>query len=145
MRLAAAEAGLAAVKEQVSSIFQGETFFFKKLQWFGTVVLAIFALGSIFTYIVNTTKINDSVEMANKKWQIRLQVPMINSRCLLPIIKLNFKCYKVIPRGNWMKFQAKRKYRLRRLQASMVGQTLWSQNFPCHLSGLELCWYTRKN
>jgi hypothetical protein len=66
-KLAALEQAQNAAKEQVNSIFRGETFFFKTIQWFGTAVLALLALGGIFNYVVNTTKLNDSVAVADQK------------------------------------------------------------------------------
>ncbi|MGE3279670.1 MAG: hypothetical protein AB7H90_03570 [Alphaproteobacteria bacterium] len=69
VKLAALEGTQNAIKEQIASIFQGETFFFKKIQWFSTIVLGIFALGGLFAYVVNTNKLTDSIELNNKKVQ----------------------------------------------------------------------------
>jgi hypothetical protein len=64
-RLAELEATQDTLKEQMTSIFKGETFFFKKIQWFGSVVLAALALGGSFTYVVNTSKISDALSVAD--------------------------------------------------------------------------------
>jgi hypothetical protein len=65
--LARLEGEQKGIKDQVISIYQGETFFFKKIQWFGTIVIAVLAVGGIFNYVVNTNKLDEAVRIADKK------------------------------------------------------------------------------